>query len=83
MNFSLNDEQARAVLTRMGWHPANTRGLDSRSLKSQLVNLLQSRRERTEFEILRQLGKAWDADELHDLPSAHEFVDTPSCPHGA
>lgn len=82
MKFNPTDEQARAVLVRMGWHPTNARGLNQQSLRNQLAQLLGSRPERTEFEILRQLGRAWDATELDDLPSACKNADTHSCPHG-
>lgn len=70
LNVELTLEQQRAVLVRLGWHPANVRGLDARSIHNQLNSLLAQKRERVEFEILRQVGKAWDSEELHDLPSA-------------
>lgn len=70
LNVELTLEQQRAVLVRLGWHPANVRGLDARSVHSQLNSLLAQKQERVEFEILRQVGRAWDSEELHDLPSA-------------
>lgn len=62
----LSHEQKRAVLVRLGVPAQVARGMAPKTLSHYLNQqyALPSMRLRVEFEALRQVGRAWDEDEL-------------------
>lgn len=63
---SLDHEQRKAILERLGLPPAQACRLSPNAVLERLGALWgnPTHRNRLEFEILRQLGRAWDADEI-------------------
>lgn len=66
---SLNTEQRRAVLVRLGWTPAAAARLHGPALAQVLNHAWSERPLRVEFEALRQLGHAFEQSEISDLPT--------------
>lgn len=62
----LSIEQKRAVLVRLGVPAQVAQGMAPKTLSRYLNQqyALPSMRLRVEFEALRQVGRAWDEDEL-------------------
>lgn len=63
---ALNLEQKRAILVRLGVPAQVARGMASKTVSTFLNQQysLPSMRLRVEFEALRQVGRAWDLEEL-------------------
>lgn len=64
----LNLEQKQAILERLGWPPVQARRASEERANAALNALWGHQPMRLEFEVLRQVGHAFEYSEISDLP---------------